>query len=138
PINYMRGMGMQLFNPPDVSGWRQGRPWINAEYLLGRYGFLERITRSHENWGPTDQDIDELQVLNGGALDPSDYQSIMNYCITILIQDDIEVWAPGATAKLMAYMKDVAAEENNVNRRFRRHVRGLLYLLMALPMWQMK
>ena len=45
PINYMRAMGMQLFNPPDVSGWRQGRPWINAEYLLVRYYFLERVTR---------------------------------------------------------------------------------------------
>jgi uncharacterized protein (DUF1800 family) len=138
PVNSMRGMGMQLFNPPDVSGWRQGRPWINAEYLLTRYYFLERITRRHEDWGPSDQDIDDLQVLNGGALDPSDFESIMNHFITVIVQDDIEVWAPGSTTQLMNYMDEVAADESNVNRRFRRQVRGLMYLLMSLPMWQMK
>ncbi len=138
PINRMRGMGMQLFNPPDVSGWRQGRPWINAEYLLTRYYFLERITRSQDGWGLSDQDIDDLQILNGGTLDPSDYEGIMNYLITVIVQDDIEVWAPGSTSQLMAYMNEAAAEENNVNRRFRRQVRGLIFLLMSLPMWQMK
>lgn len=138
PTSLMRGMGMQLFNPPDVSGWRQGRPWINAEYLLTRYYFLERITRNQQEWGISDQDIDDLQILNGGTLDPSDFTSIMNHFITVIIQDDIEVWAPGSTAQLQKYMNEVAAEENNVNRRFRRQVRGLVFLLMALPMWQMK
>ena len=138
PISAMRGMGMQLFNPPDVAGWRQGRPWINAEYLLTRYYFLERIMLRHEDWGPSNQDIDDLQILNGGNLDPNDFESIMNYFITVIIQDDIEVWAPGSTTQLLNYMNEVAAEESNVNRRFRLQVRGLMFLLMSLPMWQMK
>ncbi len=138
PINLMRGMGMQLFNPPDVSGWRQGRPWINAEYLLTRYYFLERIVRNQDGWGLSDQDIDDLKILNGGFIDPSVHRGIVDYFVTVIIQDDIEVWAPGSLSQLDKYMNEVAADENNKDRRFRRQVRGLIFLLMSLPMWQMK
>lgn len=134
PINRMRAMGMTLFNPPDVSGWRQGRPWINAEYLLNRYYFLERLTQRLLS----DQDIDDLKIINGGVLDPDDYVGIRNYFITIIIQDDIDVWAPEAKSRLFEYLNDVAAETSNPTNRFRKQVRGLIFLLMALPMWQMK
>jgi hypothetical protein len=32
-------MGQQLFNPPDVSGWKGGANWANTATLLARYNF---------------------------------------------------------------------------------------------------
>jgi len=134
PINRMRAMGMTLFSPPDVSGWRNGRPWINAEYLLNRYYFLERTTERILR----DVDIDELKIIDGGTLDPANHNQIIDYFLTVVVQDDIDVWAPGALQQLRRYMNDQAAETGNLTNRFRRQVRGLIFLMMALPMWQMK
>lgn len=134
PINRMRGMGMTLFSPPDVSGWRNGRPWINAEYLLNRYYFLERITESLLS----DQDIDDLKIINGGVLDPENHNAMIDYFISVIVQDDIEVWAPGAVTQLRNFLNVEADQTSNLNNRFRKQVRGLIFLLMALPMWQMK
>lgn len=134
PINRMRAMGMQLFSPPDVSGWRNGRPWINAEYLLNRYSFLERLTERQLS----DADIDELKIINGGEVNPDNYGNIRDYLLTIVIQDDINVWAPGANAQMVSFLFDEAAATGNAANRFRRQVRGLLFLMMSLPMWQMK
>lgn len=134
PINRMRGMGMRLFNPPDVSGWRHGRPWINAEYLLNRYAFLERVTERVLS----DDDIDGLKIINGGVLDPNDIRGMRNYFFDEVLQDDADVWAPGSRSEIAAFMADEASVTSNANNRFRRQVRGTLFLLMALPMWQMK
>jgi uncharacterized protein (DUF1800 family) len=134
PISQMREMGMALFSPPDVSGWRHGRPWINAEYLLNRYAYLERITEREIS----DEAIDELKIINGGVVNPDNYGDILNYFLTVVIQDDIEAWAPGARDTLISYLFDQGNASDNPTSRFRRQVRGLLFLLMSLPMWQMK
>jgi uncharacterized protein (DUF1800 family) len=35
----LQRQGLVLFNPPDVSGWRMGRAWINSWTLLARFDF---------------------------------------------------------------------------------------------------
>ena len=39
------GMGQNLFSPPNVKGWPGGEPWINADTLLARKQFLDRLAR---------------------------------------------------------------------------------------------
>ncbi|MBI2425722.1 MAG: DUF1800 family protein [Candidatus Hydrogenedentes bacterium] len=134
PANRMEWMGMRLFDAPDVSGWRQGRRWINAEYLAERINFVERIT----SWYVSDEWIDDLQVLNGGSLQPADHAGILDYFIDLLVQDDLEVWAPGSRTLLLGYMAEVADRFDDTDRRFQVQVRGIMYFLMSLPVWQMK
>jgi uncharacterized protein (DUF1800 family) len=134
PIDRMRNMGMTLFNPPNVSGWRHGRPWINAEYLLNRYQFLERTTSRFV----TEEAIDDLTIINGGVLDPENYEGLRDYFLKAILQDDIDVWAPGAKEGMLTFLADQAAESDWPPDRFRRQVRGLIFLMMSLPMWQMK
>lgn len=38
-------MGQQLFNPPDVSGWRGGAAWANTATALARYNLAARLSR---------------------------------------------------------------------------------------------
>lgn len=134
PIDRMRKMGMTLFSPPNVSGWRHGRPWINAEYLLNRYQFVERTAQRFV----TDEAIDDLIVINGGVLDPADYAGMRDYFLKVIVQDDIDVWAPGAKAGMITFLTDQATETEWPTGRFRQQVRGLIFLMMSLPMWQMK
>ncbi len=37
-------MGQELFNPPNVKGWPEGRAWINARTLIARVGFASTLT----------------------------------------------------------------------------------------------
>ena len=134
PIDRMRSMGMTLFSPPNVSGWRHGRPWINAEYLLNRYQFLERTTSRFV----TEEAIDDLPIINGGVLDPEDYEGLRDYFLKAILQDEVDRWAPGAKEGMITFLNEQAAESDWPPDRFRRQVRGLIFLMMSLPMWQMK
>lgn len=40
----LRSMGQELFNPPDVDGWKEGASWINTHTLMMRYHFARFFT----------------------------------------------------------------------------------------------
>ena len=44
-------MGQNLFSPPNVKGWPGGEAWINANTLLARKQFLERLSRADAGAG---------------------------------------------------------------------------------------
>ena len=44
-VQYSKRLGQDLFDPPNVKGWSGGKNWINANTLLIRKGFLNRLTR---------------------------------------------------------------------------------------------
>ncbi len=46
-VQYARRLGQDLFDPPNVKGWRGGKTWINTNTLLIRRGFLNRLTRGN-------------------------------------------------------------------------------------------
>ncbi|MBL7644907.1 MAG: DUF1800 family protein [Candidatus Hydrogenedentes bacterium] len=134
PVSRLREMGMELFNPLDVSGWRHGLAWINAEYLLNRYAFAENnLLRA-----PVDAEVNALNTANGGFLDPTDHGGMIAYFTELFLQDDLETWAPGATAELTAFLQEAEATIFSTETRFEAQVRGLMFLLMSLPVWQMK
>ncbi|MBI3721051.1 MAG: DUF1800 domain-containing protein, partial [Fimbriimonas ginsengisoli] len=39
----LKGMGMQLFYPPDVAGWDQGAAWITTATMVERIGWADRL-----------------------------------------------------------------------------------------------
>jgi uncharacterized protein (DUF1800 family) len=43
-----RGLGQDLFAPPNVKGWPGGTAWINSHTLLARKQLLERLLRARE------------------------------------------------------------------------------------------
>ncbi len=42
------GMGQNLFSPPNVKGWPGGNAWIDANTLLARKQFVDRLARGNE------------------------------------------------------------------------------------------
>jgi uncharacterized protein (DUF1800 family) len=46
------GMGQNLFSPPNVKGWPGGNAWIDANTLLARKQFVDRLARADEGSHP--------------------------------------------------------------------------------------
>ena len=42
-------MGQELFNPPNVKGWGEGRDWINTRTLMARVNFASGLTDEMKN-----------------------------------------------------------------------------------------
>ena len=49
-LTALTNMGQDLFEPPDVSGWRLGANWISTGTLLARMNFASKIA-SHQRFG---------------------------------------------------------------------------------------
>jgi uncharacterized protein (DUF1800 family) len=118
-----RKMGMELFLPPDVAGWRGGTTWLMTTNLLARFQFAESIAKRLNN---------NLLTSKEYALDPlskpEDY--VLQY------SQNAGVWFMGElTAQTLAkYANDTfvfAKQRNN-------GMKGLLQLIMISPEAQMK
>ena len=45
---YATSLGQQLFYPPNVGGWREGRAWINTRAAIGRANFAAGLLRGED------------------------------------------------------------------------------------------
>ncbi len=43
-----RAMGQELFNPPGVAGWPEGRDWINSATIAARYRFVTDLAKGKD------------------------------------------------------------------------------------------
>ncbi len=58
----LQEMGMQLLEPPDVKGWRYGRPWISSQRMFVRYNAVASLIDAVGNEG-----VDVVALLQGGG-----------------------------------------------------------------------
>ncbi len=66
----MAGMGLELFNPPNVKGWDGETKWINSTALAARAAFAERLTQLYSDtaFGPR---LDMTQIVPADLDDPA-------------------------------------------------------------------
>lgn len=55
-------MGMELLEPPDVKGWRYGRPWIDSQRLFVRYNAVASLIDAVGQEG-----VDLVSLLEAGG-----------------------------------------------------------------------
>lgn len=48
-VNLCRLLGQELFDPPNVKGWRGSEHWINTQTLLVRISYLTKLSRGNLN-----------------------------------------------------------------------------------------
>lgn len=48
-VNLCRLLGQELFDPPNVKGWRGAEHWINTQTLLVRMSYLTKLSRGNLN-----------------------------------------------------------------------------------------
>ncbi|MSQ31674.1 MAG: DUF1800 family protein [Dehalococcoidia bacterium] len=124
---FMTRMNQTLFNPPNVAGWPGGNAWISSNTLLERLNFVNRIasakgsvtvfTPSANNKQQVTESLYKsldfyAQVLLDGNVPEDDWQILRNY------------------ASLIAELYTGKASTEGMQR-------SLVYLLMALPDYQL-
>ena len=117
-LGAMRGMGQELFNPPNVAGWSGGRSWLNTDTIFTRLNFADRIVSNRNTEGPTY--VDPGAVL-GGAKDT------VAHFIDLLTDGTV---ADANRQVLQDYFSGAARAADT-------KIRGLVHLILSTPTAQM-
>jgi uncharacterized protein (DUF1800 family) len=65
-------IGQDLFYPPNVGGWNEGRAWLSSRSIVARANFADALVAG-ELWSPTRiHPIEELPARHGKAADVSE------------------------------------------------------------------
>lgn len=66
----LRAMGQELFNPPNVAGWKGGEAWLNAGTMLARVNYAAELVAAASPGPPASAWVEEALRL-AGVDDPS-------------------------------------------------------------------
>jgi uncharacterized protein (DUF1800 family) len=107
-------MGQQLFNPPDVSGWKGGATWANTATMLARYNFAALAAQQ------TGQQLVQAVLDGTSGVPRATAQPWMDRLGLLSL-------SPGTQRGIDEYLKrDKPADESTL-------ARGVLTLLLASP-----
>ncbi len=109
-------MGQELFEPPDVSGWKGGATWANTAATLARYNFAARI-------GKLVTDNAVRTVLDSAGGQPRDTAPLWMHRLGLLSL------LPSTQASIDRYLEASNAAKTDPGVR----TRGVLTLLLASP-----
>ncbi|MEW6304788.1 MAG: DUF1800 family protein [Verrucomicrobiota bacterium] len=126
-------MGQQLFEPPDVKGWRYGRAWISSNRLFTRYNSVADLIKSVPQ---TDKrrGVDVVALLERGGC-PTGGEAVDYLAKACLMRP-----LPGAKRQeLTAYLGELPppAEWSKKRAELNDKLRGLLVLMLSTPEYQL-
>lgn len=127
-------MGQILFNPPNVSGWQHGRSWITSTSLTQRFNYGYYLVDVIMQGDDANTRIDNLLAVNGGPIPAIDsHAELIEYYRTRLLQADLtdDEYAP-----LLQLLEDMPGA--NPTQLFRNRVRGLIHVMLSMPITQLK
>ena len=129
-------LGLDLMNPFDVSGWRLNMGWLNTATLLERYNYATRLlsNRNDDKRSPgTRLTNDQLKQY----ADPSAEKTVRNF-LSLLgpLNSDAD------TIRILSDYLQIADDGRRVpwvvnDGNVDKLVRGLVFLIMCLPEFQM-
>ena len=115
-VSACNAMSQELFEPPDVSGWKGGARWANTAATLARYNFAARI-------GKLVTDNAVRTVLDSAGGEPRDTAPLWMHRLGLLSL------LPSTQASLDEYLDASVAARTDPGVR----TRGVLTLLLASP-----
>ncbi|HKP14369.1 MAG TPA: DUF1800 domain-containing protein [Blastocatellia bacterium] len=129
-------LGQELFNPPDVAGWRLGLDWINTSTLLNRFTFANFLAATRPAF--SNQPGIYLTTYQLGQLTGKKSKKVVNAFLTRLGPLSVD----GATTRaLIDYLeKDDAGNVVGFRRSDQsvdKKIRGLIHLIMCLSEFQL-
>jgi uncharacterized protein (DUF1800 family) len=127
-----RDMGMNLFEPPDVSGWLHGKQWLSSSSLLARYNFANQLGQVVLQAYPASQAwVDAL------APTLNDHAGMINLLADLLFHQP-----PTAeeTATLTTFLATLPLSDLGADtvRQKRRKIGALAHVMMTMPIFQLK
>jgi uncharacterized protein (DUF1800 family) len=125
----LRRMGQDLFNPPDVSGWKGGPAWINATTLFERFNFANRLMNERDDAKPYFTDITG-QLQAHGLAEPG---LLVDYYLALLVDRDVSAEARAALTNYVQEGGGFVLNDATVDKK----VRGMIHLTMSLSTFQL-
>lgn len=127
----LRRMGQALFFPPDVSGWKEGLNWINTTFMLARYNFAHDLMISRT----TETSIDVAGLMRHQNLQTP--EQVVDYFGRLLLQTPL---SPFMRTTLIQYLRSntYGPFDPTHQRTIDNKIRGLIYLIMATPEFQLR
>jgi len=127
-------MGQWIYYAPDVKGWEQGRGWINTTATLYRYNFANTLIT---NRGTTGTFIRPDVILRDNGLQTA--EGIVDYMLNLLVQNDVSADTRESLIKYMLTRDDgtVGTSFTTDATTIDKKVRGLIYIILASPEYQL-
>ncbi len=125
-------MGQELFEPPDVKGWRYGRSWISANRVMLRYNSAARLVQAVPQPGRSGVDLVGL-LERGGCKSSADVVDCLTRTCFVKPLNEQQ------RQKLIDFLGHLppppewAAQREEINNR----LRTLLILMISTPEYQM-
>jgi uncharacterized protein (DUF1800 family) len=127
---FLRRMGQDLLNPPDVSGWRGGAAWINSSTLFERFNWGNRLAMGRDSTKP--YFVDVPAQLQAHTVSSSD--GLVNYYLGLLVDGDV---TPEARQALVDYLNAAGPLALDNGAALDLKARGLVHLALATPTFQL-
>ena len=128
----IQNMGQQLFEPPDVKGWRRGRSWISANRVLIRYNSAAELVQTVPHSGRRGVDLVALLEGNGCETAADVVDHLAKTCFAKPLNDQ-------QREKLIVFLGQMpprtqwADQRDEINGR----LQALLILMISTPEYQM-
>jgi uncharacterized protein (DUF1800 family) len=122
--DFVRFMGMDLFNPPSVNGWNHSEAWLSTSRFLERFEFAQELAAG--------RDKKIFKVIPKKLLDPS---VVSTGPMVDGLLDRMGVTVPDATRQALIDYLDggqALSDEEWLETKFR----GVFVLLLTLPEFQ--
>lgn len=133
-ISRMDGMGMALFEPPNVAGWNHGRSWIHSDALIRRFNFAQYLAREGPPSSPPFMPDDYINALFDASEVPglNDHPALVEALRKRLIQAPLR---PEEETILIEFADEFASRRPFTPEK---RVRKLVHIMMTLPAYQLK
>ncbi len=118
-------MGMQLFEPPDVKGWRYGRPWIDSQRLFVRYNAVASLIEAIGQQG-----VDVAGLIRAGGCKNS--AEAVDYLAMACLTRPLDAEKREA---LIAHLGELPPEDEwaNQQQQLNEKLRSVLMLMLCVP-----
>ncbi|MBI2421972.1 MAG: DUF1800 family protein [Candidatus Hydrogenedentes bacterium] len=127
----MRFMGMDLFQPPDVSGWHHGQAWLSAAALVARYNWANRLCNVIMADSGVALLIDAYPVSN------NDHAGMIDHLADRLFHEPLSTDEENRLLDFLNTMPLTGLGGNAIQEK-RRKIRGAVHVMLSMPRAQLK
>jgi uncharacterized protein (DUF1800 family) len=125
----MGALGQELFNPPNVAGWPGGTAWIATNTMLWRNNMADAIAAAPASDRTWSMDIGKAFGLGSTPTASETVQAVLGH----LVDGDV---TDSQRERLYRYL-DVKPSDRLHLDRDELKIRGLVYLTLTLPVYQL-
>lgn len=129
-------LGQELFNPPDVAGWRLNLGWINTSTLLNRFTYADLLTINRtRDINATGLWLSEVQLR---AFTKKNAKKTVKKLLSVLGPLDVDSKTVRTLRDYLETDDQGRSVEFSVNdQMIDKKVRGLIHLIMCLSEFQL-